>query len=324
VVGLEYATAAKLYNWSDRGTRLVPEVAARFAVSNNGRTYTFLLRRGFRFSDGSPVTAKNFTYAFERIASPELASPGAQFAANVRSVRAKGPYKLVIRLARPEQTFISKLTMPFFQATSKTLPSTREVVVGHPSAGPYFFATNEPNSLTTLRRNPYWHGPRPAHVAGVEVRWNLDEETAFHQVGSNQIDEGPLPLGEVEGVLARYGVNKTRFWSKPNNCIGFLALNSRRPLFRRVAMRKAINWAIDRAAMADQSGPAAATPWTHILPPLFPGSVTRKRLQPYAVHPNLAKARTLARSSLGHRRITIAYGVSGTINFTNAVRVRRL
>ena len=53
---LEYATAAKLYNYRPGG-RLVPEVASRFTVSNRGKRYTFFLRKGFRFSDGTPVTA---------------------------------------------------------------------------------------------------------------------------------------------------------------------------------------------------------------------------------------------------------------------------
>src|SRR3954454_24355513 len=61
---LEDATAAKLYNWPDNGTaQLVPEVASRFAGSDRGKKYTFFLRKGFRFSDGRPVTARNFAYA---------------------------------------------------------------------------------------------------------------------------------------------------------------------------------------------------------------------------------------------------------------------
>jgi ABC-type transport system substrate-binding protein len=58
---LEYATAAKLYNYPDRsgpaGSKLVPEVASGFTVSNNGRRYTFTIRKGFKFSDGKAVTA---------------------------------------------------------------------------------------------------------------------------------------------------------------------------------------------------------------------------------------------------------------------------
>jgi ABC-type transport system substrate-binding protein len=152
---LEYATAAKLYNWTDRGTKLVPEIASRVAISNRGRAYTFFLRKGFRFSDGSPVTAKNFVHAFDRVANKDLASPAEQFTLDIRSVRAKGNYKLVIRLAKPDPNLLSRLTMPFFQATSTTLPLNREVVGGYPSAGPYYFARNEVNSLTSLHRNPH-------------------------------------------------------------------------------------------------------------------------------------------------------------------------
>src|SRR4051794_33850048 len=80
---LEYATAAKLFNYPDRrgqaGGLLRPELAARYGISRDGRTYTFTIRRGFRFSDGSPVTAKSFAYAIDRLANHDLSSPAAPF-----------------------------------------------------------------------------------------------------------------------------------------------------------------------------------------------------------------------------------------------------
>jgi peptide/nickel transport system substrate-binding protein len=319
---LEYATAAKLYNWTDRGTRLVPEVASRVAISNGGRRYTFFLRQGFRFSDGSPVTATNFAYAFRRASNPGLASPAGRFVADVRGVRVNGPYKLVIRLVKPNSTFLSTVTMPFFQATATSLPLTDEVVGGYPSAGPYYFTANDVNTLTSIRRNPYWRWKRPAHLAGVDVRWNLDEETAFHDVDANQLDEGPVPNAEAQGLVDRFGVNRTRFWAMPTNCTGLLVLNSRLPLFRKVAMRKAINWAVDRTAYARLAGVAAASPWTHALPPFFPGSIRAKRLQPYSAHANLSKARKLA-GNLSNRRIKVAYRSSGTMGPAQAELVRQ-
>src|SRR2546423_1327263 len=246
---MEYATAAKLYNWSDRGTKLAPEVASRVAISNHGRTYTFFLRKGFRFSDGSPVTARNFTYAFQRVANRELASPGAAFIYDVSGVQAKGSYKLVIRLVKADPRFLSKLTMPFFQATSTTLPLSQEVVAGYPSAGPYYFASNEMNTLTTLRRNPYWRGNRPAHLDGIDVQWGLDEETAFQQVNANQLDETFVSGSNAQSAAQQYGVNRSRFWAKPQSCVGLLAFNRLNPLFgHSVALRKAVNWAVDRTA----------------------------------------------------------------------------
>ena len=338
---MEYATAAKLYNWTDHGSRLVPEVASRATISNGGRTYTFLLRKGFRFSDGTPVTANNFSYAIDRVAAKDLASPGAAFitdsagteivgaqavnsglATHVRGVQVKGPYKLVIRLVGRDPTFISKLTMPFFQATSTTLPLTHEVAGAYPSAGPYFFSANDANTLTSIRRNSYYRGARPHRLDGVDVRWGLNEEDAFHQVEANTLDESSVPEVEAQGLVDRYGINKTRFWAKANNCIGVLALNGQNALFGRTAMRKAINWAVDRTGYARLAGVAAATPWTHILPPSFPGSITKKRLQPYSVHANLAKARKLA-GDLGNRRIVVGYRLSGTIGPAQAEFVRQ-
>ena len=142
---LEYATAMKLVNWPDRpdpsGTRLVLEAALSVAVSNHGKTYTFVIRKGLRFSDGSPVTARSFAYAIDRTANKRLASPGAPFitdpngtnivgakrvndgyATHVSGVTAKG-YRLAIRLTRPDGSFLSKLTFPFFQATRGFAPS---------------------------------------------------------------------------------------------------------------------------------------------------------------------------------------------------------
>src|SRR6478735_10969456 len=74
---LEYATAAKLYNYPDKkgpaGALLQPEVASGFKVTHGGKRYTFFIRKGFRFSDGTPVTARSFSYAIDRVVNRELA-----------------------------------------------------------------------------------------------------------------------------------------------------------------------------------------------------------------------------------------------------------
>ena len=77
---------------------------------------------------------------------------------------------------------------------------------------------------------------------GLDLQWNLNEQTAFNQVKANQLDEGPLPAAEVQGVAQQYGVNKSRFWTKPVNCTGYLPLNMANPLFKdNLRLRQAIN-----------------------------------------------------------------------------------
>src|SRR5204862_6198447 len=60
-------------------------------------------------------------------------------------------------------------------------------------------------------------------------------------------------------------------------------------------------------------GPYTGTPWTHLLPPLFPGSIAKKSLQPYSVHVNLAKAKKLAGAYVASRKIHVGYRLNGTI-----------
>jgi ABC-type oligopeptide transport system substrate-binding subunit len=342
---LEYATAAKLVNYQDRagqpGTRLVPEVASRYTVSRDGRTWTFFIRKGFRFSDGLPVTAASFKHAIDRVANHDLASPGAQFitdpnganivgarevtdgrSQHVRGVAAKGN-RLIIHLTRRDPALLSKLAMPFFQATSARLPLSREVTGAYPSAGPYFVSRNDPNVVTQLRRNPYYHGARMHNLRGLDVRWNLAEEAAYQQVRSGGLDEGPLPTAHVREVAKAYGVNRTRFWKKPTSCLSFLAINDDRPLFRNnVALRRALSWVVNRKAYAGASGPYALTPWSHLLPPTSPGSVTATKLQPYRGAPDLRKARRLAAGHLRRGRINIGYRSSRTIGTPQARLLR--
>jgi peptide/nickel transport system substrate-binding protein len=345
---MQYATAAKLYNWRPGG-KLVPEVASRFTVSNSGKRYTFFIRKGFRFSDGVPVTASHFKYAIDRAANHDLAAPAAQFiadprgveivgatdvaegrATDVRGVRVRGN-RLVIDLVRASPGFLSTIAMPFFQATSTKLPLSREVVTVNsiadlPSAGPYAFTFNEVNRKTSLRRNPFWRrGPgrtAPRNLSGVDVLWNLNEQTAFEMVERGELDDVNPPPAEVEALERRYGVNKTRFWVTPAPCIGWIAFNNSGGLFQdNVAMRKAVNWALNRADYAGNSLPR--TTWTHLLPPGYPGSITKRNRQPYSPGPNLVKARQLAAGHFKDGTITMYYRSSGSVNQAQAQLVKR-
>jgi peptide/nickel transport system substrate-binding protein len=348
---LEYATAAKLYNYPDRpgpaGAKLVPEVASNFTVSNNGKTYTFTIRKGFKFSDGKPVTANNFKFAINRTANHDLASPGAPFitdengtnivgakavndghGTNVSGVKVKGN-KISISLTKADGTFMAKITMPFFQATSTKLPLTKEIVnvsgQALPSAGPYYISRNDVNQLTSIRQNKFWKkGPgknRPRNLTGLDIQWNLNEQTAYTQTLANQLDEGPIPAAEVENVRKKFGVNKGRYWTKPVNCTGYLPLNMARPLFgNSTKLRQAVNYAVDRKAYVQQAGPDAGQPWSHLFNPGVPGWISSN---PYPLNkPNITKARSLA-GNIGNKDINVWYRSSGTINPAQAQIVKR-
>jgi peptide/nickel transport system substrate-binding protein len=355
---LEYATAAKLMNYPDapatpRGTRLLPEVAASPPrISGGGRIYTFRIRRGFRFSNGRPVTPRHFRYAIFRNLQAPLQSPAAQFitdengsnivgATAVRDrgrglsaltgVRIRGN-TLTIRLTRADPTFLVKITMPFFQATWTGLPLRRAITDVNdrndlPTAGPYYVSFRESNRSIVLKRNPFYRrGPgrtRPRNLNEVRVRVGVSEEGGFREVLANQADLGPIPPAEHASLARRFGVNRSRYWVKPRVCVGYLAFNHNNPLFRNnVRLKRAVNYAIRRRAMVAQSGAFAGTPYSHILPPGMPGS-RGLRGQPYPVDaPNVALARRLARGQTRGGR-AVYYYFSDTAASRNQMEVNR-
>jgi peptide/nickel transport system substrate-binding protein len=346
---LEYATAAKLYNYPDKagpaGSQLVPEVASKFTVSGNGKVYTFTIRKGFKFSNGKAVTANNFKYAINRALNKQLASPGAQFITDpngtnivgakkvndgkgksAAGVKVKGN-KLTIRLTKPDATFMAKITMPFFQATSTSLPLTKEIVTVSgqklPSAGPYYYSRNDVNRLTSLRRNPFYKkGPgrtRPHNLQGLDTLWNQNEATLYNQTKANQIDENnTISPDQIGGLKKTYKINKTRFWVQPQNCTGYLPLNMSNSLFKgNLKLRQAVNYVIDRKPYVGQAGPLAGNAWTHILNPNVPGWQNAKLYTK-----NVSKARSLAKGHMKNGKITVFYRSSGSVNPAQAQIVR--
>jgi peptide/nickel transport system substrate-binding protein len=338
----EYATAGRLYNYPDKpapvGTQLVPEIAKSFKVSNNGKKYTFTLRKNFKFSDGKKVTAKSFQYAINRALNKKLNSPGGPFMSDpagsfivgadkvragstnkAKGVKAKGN-KLIIRLKHADGTFMAKITMPFFQATSKKLPLTKEVLKVKntktiPTAGPYAWSNVVPDRLWVLKKNKFYKPgkaghKRPQNINALRLEWNVPEEAGYLKTLKNQYDEGPLPAAHVQEVKKRFGTNKSRYWSKPLVGTGYLALNvsHKNGIFKgNVPMRKAVNWAVNRKQYVQQAGLDAGEAWTHLLPPGMPGAVVKKSKQPYSKTSKYTKAKGLASGHFKNGKIIVWY-----------------
>src|SRR5919198_494195 len=132
-----------------------PEAAESLpAITNNGKTYTFTIKKGLRFSDGSAVTARNFAWAFDRVLTKTNKSPAVRLLANVEGAQAKlegrtqhvsgvvvKGNKLIVKLTKPDGAFLAKLATPFFQATSLNVKADAAGIDAYPTAGPYYIAS---------------------------------------------------------------------------------------------------------------------------------------------------------------------------------------
>jgi len=322
------ATCAYLLNRPDvplpAGLRLVPEVAADYPViSRNGRTYTFTIRKGFRFSTGAPVTARDFAASLNRILNPALDVPAREEFAGVAGARrvldgkattASGVIvergNLIVRLTKPDPIFPDKMSavcvLPAGLAKAATDPEGVRAPV--PSAGPYFISEYTPGERVVLQRNRFYGGRRPHHVDRFVVTIDSDPEALLDQVERGELDyafAGAATGQRAQELRKKYGVNKGQFWVQPSQFLRMFVLNTSRPLFRsNPKLRQAVNFAVDRAALVrEHGGNLVDTPTDQYLMPTRLG-FRDERIYPLR-GPDLRTARKLARGRTRSRKAVL-------------------
>ncbi|HVW88117.1 MAG TPA: ABC transporter substrate-binding protein [Gaiellaceae bacterium] len=297
------------------GSQLYPIGATAFpTVSKDGKTYTFHIRPGMKFSDGSPVNAASYQRAFERTLSPKMGSPvgvniglqdeivGADAflngkASSISGVKASGN-TLTVKLTKANATFVSQLGMQWFTATKADTKYTSQGLQTFPSAGPYYIASRDPGRSTVLKRNPYYKGDRPANPDEIVFTPNVDPDQSLLQVKAGQSDldiAGNVPTSSAS-LAQQYGVNKSRFKVGPTSCMSYMSMNNARAPFNNLSLRKAVNWAIDRPAQVRLLGAYAGKRTDQILVPGIPG------YKPYNVYAlkgaDVAKAKSVGGAAI--------------------------
>ncbi len=329
-----HSTCVKLMNYPDgrgaSGGRLVPELAESVPKpSAGGRSYTFTVRRGFRFSppSGEPVTAQSMRYTIERSLDPRMRSPAASLVPDIKSVRASGR-TLTVKLTRPSSTFLHRISLPFFCAVPLGTPIEPEGLPRVPSAGPYYVSSHVPGEEIVLRRNPNYDGPRPQHPDAVRIVVGAGLAGSLRRVQAGEVDY--VPFVTTNAAVARrlerrYGAGspaaeagRQRYFVRPTLQLDFLAFNTSRAPFSSARLRRAVNYALDRRALARRGlfTDLPTAPTDEYLPPEMPG---HRDARIYPLEPDLAKARELAGPE---RRSVVLYalGEAGHLRFAEIVK----
>jgi ABC-type transport system substrate-binding protein len=299
---LSYATCANLLTYPDSagatGTSPRPEIAAALpSLSNGGRTYTFRIRPGFRFSPPSsePVSAETFRHTIERTLSPKnsqvwpyapdivgASAYSAGKAAHISGIAVHGS-KLSITLVRPAGDFLTRISMPVFCPVPLSVPvDPRHAPSPIASAGPYYIASVDTHR-TLLERNPNYRGTRPRRATRIVFTNNIPTPKAVALADRGQLDYLPPDYSNGSlltpgGVLARrYGpasaaarAGKQRYYLHVRPLLDTIVFNTRRPLFRNLRLRQAVNHALDRRALASAYFDAPAQ---RVIPQAVPGYV---------------------------------------------------
>jgi peptide/nickel transport system substrate-binding protein len=309
---IEYETCQKLVNYPDKsgaaGSELQPDAASGLpVVSNGGKTYTFTIKPGIKYSDGATLKASDYVYAFNRDANKTMQSPVTPFVTDIQGwndvvagkasklsgVTSQGN-KLIIKLTQRDGGLLNKLAMPFFCAVepSKT-PINSKGVDTLPGAGPYYIASRTEGKQLVLKKNPYYKGSRPARSSTIVFTMNTNQQQTYLQVSNGTFAADPSGLDDptaAQSLAQKYGINKSRFFVHPLIETDYLAMNTANKTFGTAAARKAANFAVDRPAILRTRGFDAGARSVTILPKALAGGYWGQKIYPFSgANPTKAK-----------------------------------
>jgi peptide/nickel transport system substrate-binding protein len=292
----------------EAGTKVVPALAESLPkISEDGKTYTLTLRKGLKYSDGTPVRASDFTASVERMF--KMSSYGTAFYTGIVGAEEFAETKrggipgietddktgeIVIHLTEPRGTFVNELALLYVAVLPAGTPAKNLTDDPPPATGPYEIVKVERGRGWSYERNPQWQSNGRAmpdfpdgKVDKIEVSIVRNKATSVNEIerGKSEWMQSVLPADLYNKVKDKYEGSQFRV-ERPIN-VYFFWMNTSLTPFDDVKVRQAVNYAVDPAAL-ERIYSGAMTAAHQILPEEMPGH------EEYNLYPHdMAKAEAL-------------------------------
>lgn len=234
-------------------TKIVPQLATAWAISRDGLTYTFKLRRGVKFQDGTDFNAEAVKFNIERWLDPKVRNPNRYYFTDIdpNRIETPDPYTVVLHLKQPSPTLLARMAT----TTGEILSPTAVKKLGNDKiplspldagTGPYIFKEWVHGDHITLVRNPNYWGRKPYF-----------DEVIFRIVPNAGTRETMLRAGDVQmafeppapDVPALRRDKNLRVVEGPSDRDIFIGLNNQYGPLRDVRVRQALNYAVNKKAI---------------------------------------------------------------------------
>lgn len=275
---------------TDQATlRAKPGVAERWEISSDQRTYTFSLRKNAVWSDGSPVTARDFVYSWTRVLDPQTA---ARYATHLYHIvngrefnqgqvkdpsrlgfRALDDYTLEVRLNEPVPYFL------FLTSFYTLFPVPAPVIARYGNQwtdpahivtnGPFLLADHRSHERFEFARNPkYWNvsSVRLERITAYSVDDNYTSANLYNSGMVDWLPNGYFPAEYVPSMRGRFRDLKTL----PFLAIYYYSFNVTRPPLNNPLVRRALSMAVDRRGITDELLRGGQMPGARFVPLGFP------------------------------------------------------
>ena len=291
-------------------------------VTNSGKTYTFTLRKGIKFSNGKAVTVADVLASFQRlfkVSNPNAGSwynvivGGPACVTTPATCTLKGGVVInaakntvTFNLLTQDSEFLDQLAVPFGSILPAGTPAKDQGDTPVPGTGAYYFASYNPNSALVMKRNKYFKvwsaAAQPqGYPDEIEMAFGLPVESEVTAVENGQADWvfDPIPADRLAEISGKYA---TQVHVHTLTADWYLPMNMNIAPFNNLKARQAVNYAINKnSAVTLYGGKQLGVPTCTILPPGFPGyqkscAYNSNSSSAYA-GPDLKKAKALVKSS---------------------------
>jgi len=268
----------------DEQLKPVPDIAHKWRVSEDGRTYTFYLRRGVRFHDGRAVMAEDFRYSWERACSPDTGSHTAVTylgdivgvkemlagrSEEISGVRVVDDYTLEVTIEAPMSYFLFKLCYPTaFVVDRNNAESGGEWWRNPNGTGPFKLRQWDESEMLVLEKNELYYGDVPKVTLIVFHLW---AGVPMRMYETGEIDVTGVSLSYIDRVTDEAGPFYRDLIIVPELSFYYIGFNCSRPPFDDVNVRRAFTQAINKDKLVSLVFRDTVRRADGILPPGIPG-----------------------------------------------------
>ncbi|HET7412303.1 MAG TPA: ABC transporter substrate-binding protein, partial [Pararhizobium sp.] len=284
-------------------TKLVPDLAESYKISNDGKTYTFKLRQGVKFHNGRTMTADDVKYSLDRVVDPKTKSPGAGFFSNIvgydavsggkadslSGVKVLDPGTVEIDLNQPDAAFLQKMALNFSFIVPKEAVEKYGADFGKHPVGTGPFKMDEwvlGQRLVFVKNKDYWRQGVPK-LDKITFEFGQEPIVALLRLQHGEVDiagDG-IPPAKFLQVMKDPNMKKNVVVGSQLQT-GYITMNTSQKPFDNLKVRKAVNMAINKRRVI-QIINGRAIPAQGVLPPLMPGY--DKDYKGYKYDPDAAK-----------------------------------
>ena len=282
-----------LVAFADESTQIVPGLAESWTISNDGLAYTFKLRRGITFHDGTPFNARAVAFSIERQIVPDHPAHklgkypfAAYFFGNVKAVEAMDEGTVRFVLKEPRASFLAILTAGAASIVSPTaaMKAGQDYTASPVGTGPFRFVAWDRGQRVVLEKNPaYWR--HPVQVDRVIYRPITEDQARLTELLTGGLD---LIVGTPPDFVAQLENHpKVTLQKQVGAHVWYLGFNNTKKPFDDKRVRQALNYAVNKEAIVRDvlKGTGAVSKG-----PVLPGTWgDEARLKPFPYDPERAR-----------------------------------